>query len=111
MKVCAVDDLEDGDARVVPMATTGWSDDIAVFRDAGEFYALDDSCTHEEVSLADGWIEKGEVECPQHNSRFALRDGAVTGLPATRPAKAHRVRVRDGAVWLEPGVPPDAGQA
>jgi 3-phenylpropionate/trans-cinnamate dioxygenase ferredoxin subunit len=105
-KVCAVDDLADGTAIVVPTEVSGWPEPIAVFRDGGEFFALDDTCSHEQASLAEGWIEAGEIECPLHQSRFNLRTGEVTDLPATRPVRAHLVEVRDGQVWLSPGVTP-----
>ena len=48
----------------------------------GNFYALNDVCTHEEFSLSDGELWGMDVECPQHGSRFNLASGKVTGLPA-----------------------------
>jgi len=108
--VFGVADLEDGDMRTIPAEETGWSDAITVFRDAGAFYALDDTCPHEQASLGEGWLENGEIECPLHQSRFRLATGAVTCPPATRDARAHRVEAVDGRVLLTPGRPPaDAG--
>ncbi|MBB5868077.1 3-phenylpropionate/trans-cinnamate dioxygenase ferredoxin subunit [Allocatelliglobosispora scoriae] len=108
VRVCATSELPDGEIRLVPAKVTGWRDDIALFNDGGEFFALDDTCTHEQASLAEGWLENGEIECPSHQSRFALRTGKVTCLPATRDACPHRVDVRDGDLWLRPGQPPVA---
>lgn len=105
VRVCAVGEIPDGEARVVDQQLTGTGDDIAVFHDGGEYFALDDTCTHEEASLADGWIENCEVECPLHSARFSLRTGEVLCMPATRDARTHRVEVRDGGVWLYPGTP------
>ena len=50
---------------------------IAVFNVDGELFAIDDTCTHQDASLADGWLEGCEVECPLHASRFDLRTGGV----------------------------------
>jgi nitrite reductase/ring-hydroxylating ferredoxin subunit len=109
VRVCAVGELADGAATTVPADVTGWSGGaIAVFRDAGNFYALDDTCTHEEAQLSDGWIENGEVECPAHQARFDLATGAVSCLPAVRAVCPHRVEVRDGQVWLMAGLAPEA---
>ncbi len=108
IRVCDVAALADGKATLVPAGTAGWTDDIALFRDGDLICALDDSCPHEEASLADGWIEDGAVECPQHQSRFDLRSGRVMSPPADRDAVPHRVEVRDGGVWLTPGEPPAA---
>jgi 3-phenylpropionate/trans-cinnamate dioxygenase ferredoxin subunit len=67
----------------------------------GEFYALNDICTHEEFNLSDGELWGLEVECPQHSSRFDLRDGHVTGLPAVIGAKNYPVTVEGGDVYVD----------
>src|SRR4028118_1709856 len=58
---------------------------IAVFNVDGEFYAIDDTCTHQDASLADGWLDGCVVECPLHASCFDLRTGKVSGPPAKTP--------------------------
>jgi 3-phenylpropionate/trans-cinnamate dioxygenase ferredoxin subunit len=91
---------------------------IAVFRTEGdEFFAIDDTCTHQDASLADGWLEGCEVECPLHASRFDLRTGRVDAPPAKVPVRTHAVHVEDETVYvtmsedapnLPPGVKPGA---
>ncbi len=42
----------------------------------GEFFAVQDACTHNGESLAKGKVNYlGEIVCPWHNYRFALRGG------------------------------------
>lgn len=103
IRACTVSDLAAGEALVIPEEQTGTGDGIAVFNDEGNFYALDDTCSHEEASLAEGWIEDGEVECPLHASRFDLRTGAVLCLPATRNVRAYRLEIVDDEIWVYPG--------
>ena len=67
----------------------------------GNFYALNDVCTHEEFSLSDGELWGLDVECPQHGSRFNLQTGKVTGLPAVIPAKTYPVKVEGTDVYVE----------
>ena len=67
----------------------------------GNFYALNDVCTHEEFSLCDGELWGMDVECPQHGSRFNLQTGKVTGLPAVIPARTYPVTVEDGDVYVD----------
>ena len=67
----------------------------------GNFYALNDICTHEEFFLSDGELWGMDVECPQHGSRFNLQTGKVTGLPAVIPAKTYPVLVEDGDVYVD----------
>jgi len=105
--VASLDDIPAGEGVAIPRAVTGTDDDIAVLHDEdGSVWALDNTCTHEVASLAEGWVEDGYVECPLHSSKFCLRTGAVQGMPATRPVKPHRVEVRAGEVYLFPGEQP-----
>ena len=67
----------------------------------GNFYAIGDVCTHEEFSLSDGELWDMSVECPQHGSRFDLRDGHVTGLPAVIPAQTYPVTVEGDDVYVD----------
>ena len=66
------------------------------------FYAIDDVCTHENFLLSGGeMVEDCEVECPQHGSRFNLKTGKVTGLPAVIPARTFPVAVEGADVYVD----------
>jgi 3-phenylpropionate/trans-cinnamate dioxygenase ferredoxin subunit len=107
IRVASLDDLPEGEGIAVDKSITGTADDIALLRDDdGTVWALDDTCTHEEASLAEGWVEGGYVECPLHSSKFCLKSGEVQGLPATRNTCPHRVDVRDGEIYLFPNEAP-----
>ena len=67
----------------------------------GGFYAIGDICTHEDYSLSEGDLWDMSVECPQHGSRFDLRDGHVTGLPAVIPAQTYPVTVEGDDVYVD----------
>ena len=67
----------------------------------GDFYALNDTCTHEEFSLSDGELWEMDVECPQHGSRFNLVTGKVTGLPAVIAATTYAVSLEGDDVFVE----------
>jgi len=85
---------------------------IAVFHtDDGEIFAIDDTCTHQDASLADGWLEDCRVECPLHASSFDLRTGAVECPPARLGVRTHSVSVLDDTVYVhlsdaQPNLPP-----
>lgn len=109
VRVAAVDDIEEGEALLLEPETTGAPEPISVFHaEDGHFYALDDECTHETASLAEGLVDGDTVECPKHSAAFCLKDGRALCLPATRDARTHKVEVRDGEIFLHPGVPADA---
>ena len=105
IRVASEGQIAEDEAIVVDAATAGTDDDIAVFFSEGRYWALTHLCTHGQASLADGWVEAGEVECPLHGARFSLSTGAALCLPASVPVATHRVEVRDGGIWLCPEVP------
>ncbi|MBC7723841.1 MAG: bifunctional 3-phenylpropionate/cinnamic acid dioxygenase ferredoxin subunit [Burkholderiaceae bacterium] len=108
MRICALADIARGDALRVDTV----SPPIAVFHtEDGEVFAIDDTCSHQDASLADGWVEGCEVECPLHASKFDLRTGLVDAPPAKRPIRAHTVTVSDGDIFVtlstaDPNLPP-----
>lgn len=85
---------------------------IAVFlTDEGTVHALDDTCTHQDASLAAGWVEDCRVECPLHESTFSLETGEVDQPPAKRRVRVHRVEIDGDDVLVElsqdaPNLPP-----
>ncbi|MGD0090204.1 MAG: non-heme iron oxygenase ferredoxin subunit [Planctomycetota bacterium] len=78
---------------------------IAVFNVNGKYQAVDDTCSHEEASLAEGaaYAEgcRCVVECPSHGSRFDLESGKALTLPAVRPVRVYAVREVDGVIEVE----------
>ena len=66
---------------------------IAVFHIDGEYYAIDDICTHDGGPLAEGRLEGEVIECPRHGARFNVKTGEVLSLPATVPVPTYEVRV------------------
>ncbi|MEL4358985.1 MULTISPECIES: non-heme iron oxygenase ferredoxin subunit [unclassified Luteococcus] len=102
LKVAMVGDIAEDEALVVDAATNGTGEDIAVIFSDGKYRAISDICTHEYASLADGWIEGDEVECPLHAARFHLDTGAALCLPATVAVKTYRTEVRGDEIWLHP---------
>ncbi len=96
-RVCPLADLPAGEALRVDTV----SPPIAVFHtEDGEVFAIDDTCTHQDASLADGWVEDCEVECPLHASRFDLRTGAVDAPPAKIGVRAHTVTLDGGDIFV-----------
>jgi nitrite reductase/ring-hydroxylating ferredoxin subunit len=98
IELCAVADLPEDEGLQV--AVEG-RPPVAVFLlEDGEIAVIDDTCTHQDASLAQGWLEGCEVECPLHAAAFNLRTGVPT-LPATVPVRVYAAEVRDGRVWAD----------
>jgi naphthalene 1,2-dioxygenase system ferredoxin subunit len=75
--------------------------EIAVYDLDGEIFATDDICTHAYAKLSDGWLDKGEIECPLHAGRFDVRTGTATAPPCVDPVKTYPVRVVDDEIQVK----------
>jgi 3-phenylpropionate/trans-cinnamate dioxygenase ferredoxin component len=75
---------------------------IAIFNLDGEFFCLDDTCSHAEASLSDGDLDTSRcaIECPLHGSAFSLRTGDPISLPAVEPVRVHQVDTTDGVIRI-----------
>jgi nitrite reductase/ring-hydroxylating ferredoxin subunit len=96
VKVSAVSALADDTALHVEIGGTP----VCVVRTQGEVMALLDECSHAEVALSDGDVERGTVECWLHGSRFDLRTGKPTGLPATEAVPVFPVRLDGDDIYV-----------
>jgi 3-phenylpropionate/trans-cinnamate dioxygenase ferredoxin subunit len=75
---------------------------VAVVRDEnGDVHAIGDTCTHADVSLAEGEVDDCSIECWLHGSRFDLRTGAPTSLPAIRPVPVYAVTIDGDDVLVD----------
>lgn len=73
---------------------------ICVLNVEGEFFAIDDTCTHEEASLCEGELFGDIVECPLHGAAFNVRTGEVEAFPAVVPVETYQVRVVDDEIQV-----------
>lgn len=74
---------------------------IALFHLPAGFFATDDTCSHAESSLSEGFIEDNTVECPEHGAVFDVPTGEPQTLPATRPVNVYRVVIDGDDVFME----------
>jgi nitrite reductase (NADH) small subunit len=99
--------VEIGDADSVPrlgsrIVRTS-AGDIAVFRtEADDYFALDDRCPHRGGPLSQGIVHGRRVTCPLHNLVVELETGRAVA-PDEGCARAHRVRLDAGRLWLALG--------
>lgn len=99
VSLCRRDELAPGSVRRFDLGPHR----IALVRVGDEFYALGDTCSHEDYSLSEGQVfeEECELECWKHGSTFDLRTGEPCSLPATKAVPVYEVRVEGDDVVLE----------
>jgi ethylbenzene dioxygenase ferredoxin subunit len=95
--LCSTDDVWDGGALRVH--ARGFPP-LAVFNLEGEFFVMDDRCTHGDASLSEGYVENGEIECPYHQGRFCIRTGEPRAEPCEVAMKVYPVQVLGGRVCI-----------
>lgn len=74
---------------------------VLIFRIGSQYFCIDDICTHDGGTLADGEHEGFEIACPRHGARFDIRTGAALTMPAVKPTAVHECRVEDGQVMIK----------
>jgi nitrite reductase/ring-hydroxylating ferredoxin subunit len=80
---------------------------LAVYHAEGEFFVSDDTCSHGSASLAEGFLEGTEIECPWHSGTFCIRTGQALTFPAVEPIRVYPVTVVGEAILIP--TPADAG--
>lgn len=98
-QVATTDQLDEDEA--VQVIVNG--KEIAIVNLGGEFYALDDICTHAYASMADGYIEGDCIECPLHGAQFNIKTGKAETPPATEDLKTYELKIEDGNILV--GIP------
>lgn len=73
---------------------------VALFNVNGEYYAIEDVCTHDGGPLAEGDLQGEEIECPRHGARFNVRTGAVLCMPAVEAVECYEVKVDNGDILV-----------
>ena len=98
IRICALDDLKPGKALRVVIS----EHPIALVRTkADEVYALDDKCSHGEISLSEGFVDGDTIECWAHGAKFSLDTGAALTLPAFEPVSVYEVIIENGEIYIE----------
>ncbi|WP_043669545.1 non-heme iron oxygenase ferredoxin subunit [Clavibacter michiganensis] len=98
VRICAVDDLDVNEALRIEIEGLA----IALVKDSsGTVHAIGDTCTHGDISLAEGFVEGDTLECWAHGSKFSLETGKPRTLPAYDPVPVYPVTIVDGDIHID----------
>jgi 3-phenylpropionate/trans-cinnamate dioxygenase ferredoxin component len=97
--VCPVDELPPGEIKIVFAGSIA----VGVYNLDGEYFALEDRCSHDDGPLCEGDFDsdEGVAICPRHGANIDIRTGRALTLPAVEPVATFPVRVEEGVVKLE----------
>jgi nitrite reductase/ring-hydroxylating ferredoxin subunit len=94
--VAQKDFLEPGELMYVEVD----DEPVCVINLEGELFALNDVCTHEDASLADGTIDGDIIECPMHGGAFYIRTGEPASFPVAVATEKYAVRIEGDSIQV-----------
>ena len=95
-KACNVEDLEEDDVIGVEINGTNY----AVYWISSGYYATDGLCTHEQTSLANGFVNGDTIECPKHNGRFHIPSGKAVRRPVRIDLNTYPVKKEENILFI-----------
>jgi nitrite reductase/ring-hydroxylating ferredoxin subunit len=95
--VCTVDSLKPGQMQRFCTANSA----ILLANIKGIFFAVEDLCSHEDISLYLGCMRGENIECSLHGGTFNLKTGLAVKEPAEQALQTFVVKVIAGDVQVE----------
>ncbi|MFD5467728.1 bifunctional 3-phenylpropionate/cinnamic acid dioxygenase ferredoxin subunit [Kitasatospora sp. NPDC127059] len=96
LRACALADLQEDVPKRVDLNGVP----VSIVRTDEGVFAINDTCSHANVSLSEGEVEDCMIECWLHGSSFDLRTGKPSGLPATKPVAVYPVKIEGDDVLV-----------
>lgn len=101
VRLCAASEVKEGEPVGVFLENMPA---LAVYCVDGAIYVTDNTCTHGNAMLSEGYQDGGIIECPFHGGSFDICTGAAKAFPCQIPVKSYPVMIDDGWVCIdEPG--------
>jgi 3-phenylpropionate/trans-cinnamate dioxygenase ferredoxin component len=99
LDVCPVEELPSCSVKIVYAGSIA----VGVYNLGGEYFALEDRCSHDDGPLCEGEFDcdEGVAICPRHGANIDIRSGRALTLPAVQPVNTFPVRVEDGMIKVE----------
>lgn len=97
VRVAKISDLPDPGKKLVEVEDSL----VLLLHVGGQFYCIDDVCTHDGGPLSEGKLTGCELACPRHGARFDIRTGKALSMPATEDTQLHQVKVEGDGVYVK----------
>lgn len=98
-KAAKVSDVKEGRMKLVTVD----GEDVCLINSGGKFYAIEDTCTHEDGPMHEGHLEGKEAVCPWHQAKFDIETGKASKETdwATRDLRIYEVKVEGDDVLVK----------
>ena len=98
VKVCHVGDVAEGEFRAFRVTGVTWP--VIITNLPGELIATAGVCPHEDVALANGWLDDGALVCPGHAYEFDLRTGKCRH-DASLELRRYKITQISDEIWVD----------
>ena len=96
-KVAAINEIQPGTKKVFEIDGIM----VALFNVNGEYYAIEDICSHDGGALVEGELHGYEITCPRHSARFDIRTGKPLCMPAITSIRHFPVKTENDFLWID----------
>ena len=96
IRVCSVNNIKPGEVKGFFFQNK----QIAICRIRNEYFAFDEICSHQNASLAAGWLEDYTIECPIHGALFDVKTGEALSLPAVEDINTYEIEIRGDEIFV-----------
>lgn len=93
---CNLGDIASGAREVFDLERNS----IILFNVEGQYFAVENLCSHEEYELAEGELKDCVLECPKHGATFDIRTGQHLSTPAYFPINVYPTRIENREVQV-----------
>ncbi|MGE3540427.1 MAG: non-heme iron oxygenase ferredoxin subunit [Candidatus Tectimicrobiota bacterium] len=97
VKVAALGEVTKGQKKQIDLDGLA----LLLFNVDGEFYAIEDVCTHDGAPLGNGRFNGKQISCPRHGARFDVCTGKALTMPAVEPVDTYPVKVEGNDILIE----------
>ena len=97
VQVAKLDDVPEDSTFVVSVA----GDPVCLYNLGGTIYATHDICTHAHASLAEGFIDGENIECPLHQGLFHIPTGKAVGPPVEEDLRVYPVKIEGDQIFVQ----------
>ena len=91
-------DIEEG--KLVHITAGG--KELVVTKLEGNYYAIDDICTHAGAELHEGELNNSELTCPWHGAKWDIKTGNLISFPQKlKPLQSHKISIEKDTLFIE----------
>ena len=96
-KICSTSEIAVGEWRQTDLDGTI----VVIYNVDGDFFAIEDVCTHDGAILSGCPLEGDEIICPRHGARFSVRTGEALSAPAWEATAIFPVKIENDEIWVQ----------